>query len=1243
MWTIVNVPGDRLETAEPTVRVQIGYLERIDHADAVSQLAEYDNASAIPSTFLAIGGWPALQRVQLITRPQPGEELPLNPETQMVQITTAVAAGNLLVRLEAGLPSDADQTLKDLVLAIGQSLIFKSAGDPVQVQQEVQKLKNAPRRPGLPQGGAALPSGVVAGAEILAAASSPIFPTTQFPNLPNGEQEIAVSNDGKTIVVARQQASFASVDGGQTFSGPQFLGGGDGDSSLAFGKSGNFYHAGLFGGNCPVNNNCVEIAALTVTNSGGTAVQNVGTLNNAVVCPNATVGGVPACFVDQEHIASDRVNAAAGGLDNVYVAVRVSAGNGFGPGFSTANVACSPDSGKTWSPLFPLEVNSDYPRVTVGGDGSFYVVYTDSGAGTGNVRIDKFNPCPALNTTTVPATVPAMTRAAVVPPAAAYPKTASPFTTFAGCEAPNGFGGLDRCNDGNVLSSPTVTVDDTNANHVYVAWATNTAANNETIMVADSTNDNAFGTPVPINAGGTARRFMPWACAVGGKAFVTWYDRRASVNSNPARNDLTDYFAASAGLNANNTLVASNDEFQISGASDQQCVPWPATPRSRYDVLNCSPLPAGIGTPGPLAGVCKLNPVPKPDTSSNRACNYSLPDPTACPITPAITQQELCQSNGGGAPKYGDYNGNACGLGRLHTVFASGVSPLGVSLGGNLVSNFFNSFVVTPTPTALTYSGPTAGDFDDIVTVSGTLALSGTSAGVSGQPVVFKVGTDTCGQFTNATGFVSCPILLTQAPGSYPITVSFAGSGNFKSTSASGGTFVVTREETLMTPLSQSLISRGGAEQFSALLQDDLPSATPVPNRTVSFTLTSGNATSQSCTPSPATDANGFAKCTVTPVTLPLGPAVVTASFAGDSVFQPTSIPQNVFITSPGLPNGWIDQDIGNPGVAGSASFNAGTFAVVGGGTDIFDVPDQFHYVYQPGLSGDMSIKAHLASQTRTDSTAKAGVMIRETTDPASTFVDVVVTPGDGVKMQARSLTGGATTQIGRIAGVAAPYWVLLVRTGNTFTGFASADNRHWTRLGTISVIMVPNVNVGMAVTAHDNDDLSTAKFDHVLLTTPVYRVNSGDAVVPPFSADQFFSGGVTKTTTATISLSGVPNPAPMAVYQSERWGGDGMGNDAPFTYTFPGLIPGFQYLVRLHFAEITFTSQDRRLFNVTINNTQVLTNFDIVEAAGGPNAANVQEFIATADPVGGNITITYSHGSANHAKSSGIEIATIH
>ena len=822
-WVILNVPAGHQETTKPTVRVVIGYLERTDHADAVSQLAEYAKESSQPPTFLAIGGWPALQRVQLVKRPQPGNA-PVFPDRNMVQITTAVAADNLLVRLEGDLPSNADQQLKDLVLAIGQSLMFQSAGNPAQVQQELNKLQSLPGRRDSPHARVAPPEAATKPSSNAkaASASAPIFPPVQLNNLGNnGELEIAVSNNGTNIVVAKQSGFVTSNDGGQTFPFNGNLPVNDGDSSLAFGQSGNFYHAALacFGGSCaapcPANSNCVEIAAST-TNG-----QTFGALVNAVVCPNSGTG---ACSSDQEHIGADRVNPGVGG-DSVYMAFRDLSGS--------ANVTCSPDSTATWAPRLALEGGSDFPRVTVGQDGFLYVIYRNGG----NIRIDKFNACTTSGAQ--------MTRAP-----GGFPFTVSGFTDFAGCEVMNGFGGLDRCNDGNILSSPTVTVDDTNANHVYAAWANNTAANNENTLVADSTDGGVnWRAAVTINTNVTTRRFMPWACASGGSAFVTWYDRRAATATN---NDLTDYFAASAGLSGGN-LVPNNDEFKISTTSDPQCNLWPAAPRSTWDSENCSVQPEN-------AGRCSV--------STNIPCDFSG-DGTQCPMG------ETCQT-GGGAPKYGDYNGNACVLGRFYTVFASGA-------GLTNVRNFFQSFVVTSTPTTLTYTGATTGDYHDDVTLSGVLTLSGTSAGVANQTITFTIGAQSCTGITDATGAASCNLTLNQVPGPYTVTATFAGAGLFQPSSSSAP-FTITKEETTLSYTGDTIIANNTTAHLSGVLLED--GTVPIAGRTVVFTLGTG-ATAQSC--SGVTDGAGVAACDIFPVNQPSGPGVVTATFAGDAFYLPSS------------------------------------------------------------------------------------------------------------------------------------------------------------------------------------------------------------------------------------------------------------------------------------------------------------------------------------------------------------------
>jgi hypothetical protein len=179
-------------------------------------------------------------------------------------------------------------------------------------------------------------------------------------------------------------------------------------------------------------------------------------------------------------------------------------------------------------------------------------------------------------------------------------------------------------------------------------------------------------------------------------------------------------------------------------------------------------------------------------------------------------------------------------------------------------------------------------------------------------------------------------------------------------------------------------------------------------------------------------------------------------------------------------------------------------------------------------------------------------------------------------------------------------------------------------------------------VEAVDADGSSTASAQASAETSAassgsdIVAINSGGPAVSnsgggdaSFVADEDVSGGGTAVTANTITTAGVTNAAPQAVYQSERAG--------VFTYTIPGLTAGTQYTVLLHFAEFYWTAAGKRVFNVAINATPVLTNFDIY-ATVGANKALVEQFTATANS-SGQIVIAYTNGTADQPKSSGIEI----
>jgi fibronectin type 3 domain-containing protein len=196
------------------------------------------------------------------------------------------------------------------------------------------------------------------------------------------------------------------------------------------------------------------------------------------------------------------------------------------------------------------------------------------------------------------------------------------------------------------------------------------------------------------------------------------------------------------------------------------------------------------------------------------------------------------------------------------------------------------------------------------------------------------------------------------------------------------------------------------------------------------------------------------------------------------------SVPMAVTPLATALPAPWLDQDIGSVGQAGSASCSNTIFTVAGSGADIWGSSDAFHYAYVTA-TGDCTIIARVTSVQNTDPWAKAGVMIRQTLSAGSAHAMMVVTPGNGASFQWRPTTAGPMSS-SQVTGVSAPCWVKLVRLGNSFSGYMSADGGTWSQVGaTQTITMTGAVYVGLPVTAHNNTNLCTSTFDNVWSTAP--------------------------------------------------------------------------------------------------------------------------------------------------------------
>ena len=231
-------------------------------------------------------------------------------------------------------------------------------------------------------------------------------------------------------------------------------------------------------------------------------------------------------------------------------------------------------------------------------------------------------------------------------------------------------------------------------------------------------------------------------------------------------------------------------------------------------------------------------------------------------------------------------------------------------------------------------------------------------------------------------------------------------------------------------------------------------------------------------------------------------------------------------VTSQPLPSGWLNQDVGQVGVAGSATYLNGTFTVKGSGQYIWYSSDGFQFVYQP-LSGDGSIVARVVS-VQGGSSVEAGVMIRETLTAGSDMAYTAYSGSTDIYWIYRP-TVGANVSFANTSAVTLPYWVKLVRSGNTFTSYAAADGANWVQVGATQTInMGQNAYIGMALSSDVNTSLANATFDNVSVSTttnPAPFISGISPTEGPVGTQVLISGSAFGSSqgNSTVTLNGAP------------------------------------------------------------------------------------------------------------------------
>jgi len=176
-------------------------------------------------------------------------------------------------------------------------------------------------------------------------------------------------------------------------------------------------------------------------------------------------------------------------------------------------------------------------------------------------------------------------------------------------------------------------------------------------------------------------------------------------------------------------------------------------------------------------------------------------------------------------------------------------------------------------------------------------------------------------------------------------------------------------------------------------------------------------------------------------------------------------------------------KDIGAVSRKAEASFEPGTatYTLGASGTNIWGERDEFSFAWKPA-NGDASFAAHVDLQgTSAQEHRKAGLMFRQTLEPDSPYVDVMIHGNGLTSLQFRVVPGGPTREIQCARD--APSAVRLEKRGDyVLLQLADVNGKYEPSGCTIKLPFKGVFYAGLAVCAHDNQAFETAKFRNVTL-----------------------------------------------------------------------------------------------------------------------------------------------------------------
>ena len=177
--------------------------------------------------------------------------------------------------------------------------------------------------------------------------------------------------------------------------------------------------------------------------------------------------------------------------------------------------------------------------------------------------------------------------------------------------------------------------------------------------------------------------------------------------------------------------------------------------------------------------------------------------------------------------------------------------------------------------------------------------------------------------------------------------------------------------------------------------------------------------------------------------------------------------------------------DVGAVLHAGSVVYDAAkqTYTIIGSGENMWSTADAFQFVWKK-MSGDVSLTADISFLTKTGNEHKKAVlMLRQSLDADSVYVDVAFHLSGLTALQFRDEKGAVTHEIE--SNLSAPKRLRIVKRGE-YVYMALGDGDNLTPAGGwLRIPLGDTFYVGLGVCSHDKDVSEQAVFSHVELKQP--------------------------------------------------------------------------------------------------------------------------------------------------------------